>query len=36
LIIGAAILAPAAVTMAKGIREMVTESKDQAQKPDAA
>lgn len=36
LIIGAAILAPAAVTMAKGIREMVTESKDQAQKSDAA
>jgi membrane protein len=36
LIIGAAILAPAAVTMAKGIREIVTESKDQAQKPDAA
>jgi membrane protein len=36
LIIGAAILAPAAVTMAKEIREIVTESSDQAHKPDAA
>ena len=36
LIIGAAILAPAAVTMAKEIREIVTESSDQAHKSDAA
>ena len=36
LIIGAAILAPAAVTMAKGIREIVTENSDHAHKSDAA
>jgi len=36
LIIGAAILAPAAVTMVKGIREKVTESSDDAHKSDAA
>jgi membrane protein len=36
LIIGAAILAPAAVTMAKGIREIVTENSDRAHKSDAA
>jgi membrane protein len=36
LIIGAAILAPAAVTMAKGIREIVTETSDRTHKSDAA
>jgi membrane protein len=36
LIIGAAILAPAAVTMAKGIREIVTENSDHTHKSDAA